>query len=90
MKEIILKLDCSKATPYGDIPIKMLKETIDIYLVYLTGIINYSFENKSFPNLLKFGEVCPIFKKKDELDKENYRPVSILPVMSKVFEKDYI
>ena len=87
VKEIILKLDCSKATPYGDIPIKMLKETIDIYLVYLTGIINYSFENKSFPNLLKFGEVCPIFKKKDELDKENYRPVSILPGLSKVFER---
>ena len=65
----------------------MLKETIDIYLVYLTGIINYSFENKSFPNLLKFGEVCPIFKKKDELDKENYRPVSILIVMSKAFER---
>ena len=36
---------------------------------------------------LKLAKVMPIFKKKDDLDKENYRPVSILPHVSKVFER---
>ena len=87
VRKIILRLDCSKATPSGDIPANMLKETINIHVQCLTRIINLSFQNKSFPSILKFAEVCPIHKKNDDLNKENYRPVSILPVVSKVFEK---
>ena len=83
--KIVLQLDCSKA--YGDIPANMLKETLDTNVPILTRIINTGFENKSFPSLLKSAEVCPIFKKNDDLDKENYRPVSVLPVVSKVFER---
>ena len=82
VRDIILSLDCSKAAPCGDIPAKILMDTIDIYMVCLTSIINICFQKKCFPNLLKCGEICPIFKKKDELDKENYRPVSILPIVS--------
>ena len=40
-----------------------------------------------FPNILKGAEVKPVFKKKSRIDKENYRPVSILPVISKIFER---
>ena len=40
-----------------------------------------------FPDILKSAEVKPIFKKKSRIDKENYRPVSILPIISKIFEK---
>ena len=64
LKKIILNLDFSKAAQYGDISVKMLKETIDISLVCSTSIINISFEDKSFPNLQKFAKVCPTFKKK--------------------------
>ena len=41
----------------------------------------------NFPDCLKQANVSPIFKKDDPLDKENYRPVSILPLLSKVYEK---
>ena len=77
VREIILNLDGSKATPVGDIPSDILKSTVDIHLSFITKIINVSFENACFPDELKLSEVRPIFKKNDHLDKENYRPVSI-------------
>ena len=77
VREIILNLDGSKATPVGDIPSDILKSTVGIYFSFITKIINVSFENACFPDELKLPEVSPIFKKNDHLDKENYRPVSI-------------
>ena len=43
--------------------------------------------NDCFPDDLKAAEASPIFKKNDDLQKENFRPVSVLPRMSKVFER---
>ena len=60
---------------------------MNIHLPFITKIINVSFENGRFPDELKLAEVTPIFKKNDELDKESYRPVSILSHASKVFER---
>ena len=65
----------------------MLKGSIDTYLPVLTEIINSSFEQNEFPNELKLADIIPIFKKKDPLNKENYRPLSILSHMSKVFDR---
>ena len=87
VRKIILSLDGSKATPVGDIPADMLKSMVDVYLPFITKIINVSFENGCFPDELKLAEVGPIFEKNDDLDKENYRLVSILSHLSKVFEK---
>ena len=67
----------------------MLKESIDTYLPVLTEIINSYFAENEFPNELKLADIIPIFKKKDPLNKENYRPVSILSHMSKVFDIDF-
>ena len=90
LKKEILNLNNKKATREGDIPVNLLKESIETYLPVLTEIINSSFEQNEFPNELKLADIIPIFKKKDPLNKENYRPVSILSHMSKVFEKLYI
>ena len=46
-----------------------------------------SIDNNYYIDNLKFAEVSPVFKKKDYLDKENYRPVSVLSHVSKVFER---
>ena len=43
-------------------------------------------ENK-FPDTLKLSDIVPVFKKLDPTDKTNFRPVSVLPLLSKVFEK---
>ena len=70
----------------GDIPADILKVTLDTHLSLISKIINLPFENACFPDDLKLAEVSPIFKKSDDLDKENYRPVSVLFNVSKVFE----
>ena len=83
--QVILSIDGSKATPVGDNPASMLKVTLDIHLSGITKIINLSFENVCFPDDLKLTKVSPISNKNDDLDKENYRPVSVLCNVSKVF-----
>ena len=82
-----MNIDGSKATAVGDIPTDMLKQTIDIHLPIITQIMNMSTDNNCYPDDLKFAEVSPVFKKKDDLDKENYRPVSVLSHVSKVFKR---
>ena len=82
-----MRLDGAKSTPVGDILAGILKSTIDIHASILTKIINLSLRNGCFPDDLKVAEVSPIFKKIDDLEKENCRLVSVLPRMSKVFER---
>ena len=85
---IVIKNLCNdKANLHGDIPAQVLKLSLDSYIPELTKIINNCFQNGSFPNELKLAEVLPIFKKGNALLKENYRPVSILSHVSKIFER---
>jgi hypothetical protein len=53
----------------------------------LKNIFNQSVQSGVFPDLLKIAKVVPVFKKQDNFKLENYRPISILPSVSKVFEK---
>ena len=86
--EEIMNLDGSKATPIGDISVDILKSTVDIHLPFITtNSINLSIEKGCFPEELKPVEGSPTFEKKDDLDKENYGYVSVLPHVSKVFER---
>ena len=71
----------------GDIPADMLKVTLDKHLSLITKIINLSFENGCFPGNLKLAEDSPIYKKNDDLGKENSTPVSVFFNVSKVFER---
>ena len=68
------------------IPASILKQTIEVHLKYLTNTIN-SLKESTFPGELKKSEVIPVYKKLDPLQKENYRLMSLLPHISKVFEK---
>ena len=43
--------------------------------------------NKKFPTRLKLADITPLFKKLEDVNKENYRPVSLLPLVSKIFER---
>ena len=69
-------------------PIYILKLLMESCSSYLAQCINTAIDNCTFPESLKWAEVLPIFKNKGEADnKENYRPISILPTISKVFER---
>ena len=76
-----MNLDGSKPTSNGNMSINILKSTVDIYLPFMTNILNLLIKEGHFPDELKLAEVSTIFKKKDYLDKENCRPVSTLPHM---------
>ena len=65
----------------------MLKETADIFADYICGFFNESIKKSRFPFILKNANITPVFKKEYISSKENYRPVSILPMISKIFEK---
>ena len=84
---IINSLSNNKGSPFNDIPVKIMKDLIEIYSKKLTNIFNSCLETGYFPTTLKLADVVPIFKKGDNNDKENYRPVSLLPNFSKVFER---
>ena len=87
VREEVMNLVGSKATPTDDISVDILKSTVDIYLPYITNSINLSIRKGCFPEELKLAEVSSIFKKRDDLYKESYRPLSVLPYMPKVFER---
>ena len=87
VKKEILNLNIKKSSTCGSISAIILKQFLDIYLPYLTKSKNYTVNEKKFPAELKHSEVIPLFKNEDPLNKENYRPVSLLPHLSKVFER---
>ena len=64
-----------------------MKENADIFASSLCDFFNQSIENFEFPSILKNANITPVFKKGYRGSKENYHPVSIFPVISKIFEK---
>ena len=77
----------NKASQYSDIPTKIIKENSDIFSNFICESINNSIKSSIFPSCLKHADVTPLHKKCNETLKENYRPLSILPILSKVFER---
>ena len=85
--DIINSLDLNKSLGPNSIPIYILKISKNVFSNNLAKIINLSFKTGIFPDLCKIAKVIPIFKKEDPLLCKNYRPISLLPIFSKIFEK---
>ena len=66
---------------------KIIKDNIDIFSEFLFHNFNNSIFDATFPSELKNADVIPVFKKKDRNNVENYRLVSILPNLSKIYQR---
>ena len=84
ISDIIKGFDNSKSS---DIPIKIIKRSAPIINNVLSSCINKCMKSGFFPNHLELGKITPIFKKGDAELFENYRPISTLPIFSKIFER---
>ena len=83
----INNLNIRKISQKTDIPVIIIKENIDTVSYFLYHNFNDSLSCSTFPTCIKYAEVTPIHKKDDKTDKENYRPISILFNLSKVYER---
>ena len=85
--EIIKSLLKNKAIVFKDIRMRIIKDAAHVYSHRLTLIFNNYIRNGKFPDTLKYTDITQVFKKVDTTDESNYRPISILPNFSKIFEK---
>ena len=86
VKAALRKLVPSKATGQDGIPARVLKECASELALPLSKLFTLSFVTGACPAARKIAMVVPVHKKKARSDPRNYRPVSLLPVMSKVME----
>ena len=87
VRNFLKSLDATKATGLDCIGPKILKIAPDILCPSISYVINKSLASGIFPQPWKEAKISPIFKNGSKDDVNNYRPISILPTLSKIIEK---
>ena len=81
--ELILK----SLDPNDQIPARVLRDSASVLSAPITRLINPVIDSACVPAEWRLAEICPISKRDDEFEKSKYRPVSILVLLDKVFER---
>ena len=87
VEKVMQNLASKNSSGHDGISARFLKKILAIITPPLTHIVNQSLCTGIFPDRLKIAKVIPLFKKGDQHVLDNYRPISLLLVISKVFEK---
>jgi hypothetical protein len=80
-------LKTNKAIGLDHISGRLLKDASAIISNSLTQLFNQSLQSGSFPNVWKMGKVTALFKSGNRNNTNNYRPITVLPIISKILEK---
>ena len=84
VRKVVKSLPPDKATS-GEVPVNV--KNSEICFFDLTNCINDAIKNNTFPDSLRVSDITPAYKRLDPSDKANYKPISVLPLLSKVFKK---
>ena len=87
IEKLINNLNQNKSLGTCSIPVKILENHVDVLKQSLTYLVNLSLQQSIFPEALKTTRVTAVFKKEDPNLSSNYRPISVLSVFSKLYEK---
>jgi hypothetical protein len=87
ISRIIQSMENKNSYGYDEMPITIIKRCVDILPEPLADFFNKCYKSGIFPDELKVARVLPVYKKGVKTDPRNYRPISLLPVLSKIFEK---
>ena len=87
VEKVMKTLIKSKVTGIHNIPNKILKDSYQVIALFLLEIFNCSISANIFPDDLKIGKISPIHKSNDRDNRNNYRPIPVLPTIVRVFER---
>ena len=85
--DIIRRLDPHKSSGWDSVSARMIKICDSSIATPIQIIFKTCIREGTFPDMWKMSNVCPIHKKESKNLKENYRPISLLPILAKIFEK---
>ena len=85
--EIVKSLRSSSAAGHDKIPVWIVKNTIDLISEPICNFVNFSIETGIVPDQMKIARLIPIYKSGENNLFSNYRPISVLPIFSKILER---
>ena len=87
IRKVIDNLKNKHSSGHDNVSNYLIKKLKDVMITPLCIVINKSLQEGFFPTRMKNAEVVPLYKGKDRINKNNYRPISLLLTLSKILEK---
>ena len=87
VRRAIFALKNTNSSGIDGLALQYLKDSLIVTLPYISTVINTSLANETFPEIWKYAIIKAIHKSGDKNEPSNFRPISLLPVLSKILEK---